>query len=333
MRHHKFILSGLIFCFAGCHAVSPVDEVNHVGLSTVPVTEVQKVSIKAGELAMAASDYDEALKIFKEVISQNPVATNAFVGIGDIYLIKKDWKKAEPVFARAVKLDPRNFDAQYGYGVSLQMLKKFVDAVRAYHRALTLHPEDMGANMNIATTYLQMDKPQNALVFAERAIQLEGNQAHAQITLAATYQMLDRTTDALNSYIAASEAMNEPSPRLMRSIILLLIKEKRYQEIVNTASQLIKLEPTSEVYEQLGWAEFRLGDYESSLEAYKTSVAYDQNNWRALNGIGVNKLNDWLLGDKINPETYQIASKAFRQSLEINPDQPKVIDLVLFYGL
>jgi hypothetical protein len=40
-----------------------------------------------------------------------------------------------------------------------------------------------------------------------------------------------------------------------------------------------------------------------------------------------------LLGDKINPETYQIASKAFRQSLEINPDQPKVIDLVLFYGL
>ncbi len=333
MRRPCFILCCCCVGLAGCHAVSPVEEINQSELNTATVTEVQLVTIKAGELAMSMGDYDEALKIFKEVIGQNPVAADAFVGVGDIYLIKKNWKNAEPVFARAVKLDPRNFDAHYGHAVSLQMLKKFIDAVRAYHRALTINPEDMGANMNIATTYLQMGKPKSALVFAERAVGLEGKIAPAQITLAATYQLLGRTQDALKAYIAASEHMDEPSPRLMRSIISLLTKEKRYQEVANTASALIQLEPTSEAYEQLGWAEFRLGDYEASLRAYKTAVGYNQNNWRALNGIGVNELNRWLLGDKTNPEAYQTASTVFRRSLEIHPDQQKVITLVLRYDL
>jgi tetratricopeptide (TPR) repeat protein len=325
----------LCCCFAscvGCHAISPTENLQSA-VEAVAVTDVQQVTIHAAEIAKEHGDYEEALKMFREVLSQNPVATDAFVGIGNIFLIRNDWERAEPAFARAVKLEPRNFDAQYGHAVSLQMMKKFIDAVRAYHRALTINPEDMRANMNIATTYLQMGRPQSALVFAERAVELEGELAPAQITLAAAYQLLNRPQDALNSYIAASEAMEEPSPQLMRNIIYLLTKEKRYQEVVNTTVHLVQLDPTSDTYEQLGWAEFRLGDYEASLEAYKIAVDYDQENWRALNGIGVNELNSWLLGDKTDTESYQTARIVFRRSLAINPDQPKVITLILRYGL
>ncbi len=327
----------LFCCFAtcvGCHALEPVTTPETpVVVNPVSITDVQRVTINAAELAKGQGDYTEALRMFREVLNQNPVATDAFVGIGDIYLIEKNWQRAEPAFARAVKLEPRNFGAQYGHGVSLQMMKRFVDAVRAYHRALTINPEDMGANMNIATTYLQMGRPQSALVFAERAVKLEGEVAPAQITLAATYQLLDRPHDALSAYIAASEAMQNPSPELMRNIVYLLTKEKRYQEIVNTISQLILLDPTSSTYEQLGWAEFRLGDYAASIQAYKSAVEHDPGNWQALNGIGVNELNNWLLGDKEDALSFQDARSAFRQSLAIEPDQPKVITLILRYGL
>ena len=332
MTCFRFILCCCFVSSLGCHAISPIEN-PQTAVEAAAVTDVQQVTINAAQIAREHGDYEEALKIFREVLSQNPVATDAFVGIGDIYLIKKDWERAEPAFARAVKLEPRNFDAQYGHAVSLQMMKKFIDAVRAYHRALTINPEDMGANMNIATTYLQMGRPQSALVFAERAVELEGELAPAQITLAATYQLLNRPQDALNSYIAASEAMEKPSPQLMRNIIYLLTKEKRYQEVVNTTVHLVQLDPTSDTYEQLGWAEFRLGDYGASLEAYKIAVDYDQENWRALNGIGVNELNSWLLGDKTDDDSYQTARTVFRRSLAINPDQPKVITLILRYGL
>jgi tetratricopeptide (TPR) repeat protein len=95
----------------------------------------------------------------------------------------------------------------------------------------------------------------------------------------------------------------------------------------------VQLDPTTDTFEQLGWAEFRLGDYKSSLEAYQTAIAYDEQNWRALNGVGVNELNRWLLGEKIDIESFQAARLVFRKSLSINPDQPRVITLVLRYGL
>ncbi|MBC8201049.1 MAG: tetratricopeptide repeat protein [Planctomycetes bacterium] len=334
MQLTRFIITGCFLVGVGCHAVSPMEATGDVApASIVTISQEEQVTIQAGLIAKDHGDYTEAMKLFKEVLQQNPVATDALVGIGDICLVKKEWTKAEPVFARAVKLEPRNFEAQFGHGVSLQMLKKYLDAVRAYHRALTINPEDVGANTNIATTYLQMGRPKSALVFAERAVELDGAAAPAQITLAATYQLLQRPQDALNAYIAASEVMDNPSPQLMRNIIYLLTQEKRYQEVVNTTEQLVQLDPTTDTFEQLGWAEFRLGDYESSLEAYKTAIDYDEQNWRALNGVGVNELNRWLVGDKSDVESFQSARLVFRKSLSINPDQPRVITLVLRYGL
>ena len=329
----SYILSVCLVVSMGCHAVNPTSAREIPEAVLVPMTDVQQVTITAAKIAKEHGDYSEALRMFREVLEQNPIATEAFVGIGDIYLIKHDWENAEPAFARAAKLEPRNFDAQYGHGVSLQMMKKFIDAVRAYHRALTINPEDVGANMNIATTYLQMGRPKSALVFAERSVELDGTSAPSQITLAATYQLLDRPQDALSAYIAASEVMEEPSPQLMRNIIYLLTREKRYQEVVNTTEQLVQLDPTTDTYEQLGWAEFRLGDYESSIVAYRTAIEYDSQNWRALNGVGVNELNHWLLSDRESTNAYQNARTVFRRSLAINPDQPKVITLVLRYGL
>jgi len=321
-----------VVIFAGCHAIGPKTPGNY-NIRVVEMTVPQEVTVQAAEIALSYEDYDEAMRLFKEVLEDNPVATDAFVGIGGIYLAKKEWGQAEPVFARAAKLDPRNFDAQYGHGVSLQMMKRFVEAVRAYHRALTIDPEDVGANLNIATTYLQMGRPKSAVVFAERAVEVCGEDAPAHITLAATYQLLGRTDEALAQYIAASEMMNEPSPQLMRNIIYLLTQEKRYHEVVNTTEQLVRVDPSTGSYEQLGWAKFRLGDYEASSSAYVTAVEFDEENWRAMNGIGVNALNAWLLSEKKVIGSYEDARSAFRKSLSLNPDQPKVITLVLRYGL
>ena len=333
LQSRHFILVGF-FLFCGCATV-PIEPNPSIPTAATVATLAfeEEVSLEAANIAKEHGDYAEAMKIFEEVLKKNPVASEAFVGIGEIYVLQKEWKKAEPAFARAAQLEPRDFDAQFGHGISLQMTKKFVDAVRSYHKALTIEPDNLEANVNIATTYLQLGRPQSALVFAQRAASLESSSSVAQITLAATYQLLNEPDAALNAYIAASELMQEPSSQLMRNIIYLLTQQKRYQEVVNTTKQLVQLDPTSDSYEYLGWAEFRLGDFSASLEAYKMSVEYDDMNWRSLNGIGVNELNAWLLSDRLNNTSYQSARMAFRRSLAIFPDQPKVITLVLRYGL
>jgi tetratricopeptide (TPR) repeat protein len=125
----------------------------------------------------------------------------------------------------------------------------------------------------------------------------------------------------------------EPSPELMMNLINAYAKEQRYQETVNTALTLIKVSPSANAYERLGWGYFRLGQFEPSIEAYREGVRLDPTHWMSLNGIGVNALNTWLKSGKTDESARIEARTTFRKSLQVNPGQPKVATLMTSYGL
>ena len=318
---------------AGCKTVQEFPEPAEP--PTIEVAEpslVQIESLAEAEAAKEAGDYDQALRLFQEILAENPTITTAYVGIGDIYMVKKDYEKAEPAYGRAARLEPENFDAQYGHGLALQMLRRFVEAVRAYQRALDIRPTDTRANLNLATVYLQMDEPDRAVSFAERAVQADPASGPARANLGAIYEKLGRYAEAVEAYDAALELMGN-QPRLMINQINALTKQKRYREAANTALALVRIEPAAEAYERLGWCYFKLKEYDKSLEAYRTAVDIDAAHWPALNGVGVNALNTWLLSDKRNAQAKLEARDAFRQSLRVNPDQQRVVKLLLNYNL
>src|SRR5262245_30451842 len=279
-----------------------------------------------------AGDYDAALAMFQEILSENPTITTAHLGIGDIYLVKKDYEKAEPHYGLAAKLEPRNFDAQYGHGVALQMLNRFVEAVRAYHRALTIDPESLKANLNLAVTYLQMNEAANAVTFAEKAVALDPANGPARINLGAAYERVGKNVQAIEQYSAAMELV-EQTPPLMMNLINVLAAEKRYQEAANTAENLVKIEQSANAYERMGWCYFRLSQFDKSIAAYRDAVRIDENHWQSYNGIGVNAINTWLLSKQRDEHARAEARDAFRRSLRINSDQQKVITLMSNYGL
>ena len=82
----------------GC-SVAPKVEANP-RVQALEITTEQEMTIQAAEIAAGYGDYDEAMRLFKEVLQDNPVATDAFVGIGDIYLAKREWNFAVPFFLR-----------------------------------------------------------------------------------------------------------------------------------------------------------------------------------------------------------------------------------------
>ena len=279
-----------------------------------------------------SGEYDSALQLFHDVLEDDPTSAPAYIGIGDIHLDQGDYERAEPAFSRAARLEPRNFDAQFGHAVSLQMLDRLVEAVRAYHRALTIDPESPVANLNLATTYLQMDEANHAVVFAEKATEFDPDNGPAWVNLGVAYERVDRWGDAAEAYVAASERM-EPTVELMTNLLNMLVRQKRYREVVNVADTIQKLNPDASSLERKGWALFRLGDYEGSTESYREAIAIDDTLWRAYNGLGVNALNRWLLSKETDSEAFELARDAFRASLQYNGDQQKVIALLLKYGM
>ncbi len=295
-------------------------------------TEAQQQQLAEARVATEAGDYDTALGMLRDILAENPTLTPAYLGIGDIYLLTKDYSNAEPAFARAARLAPRNFDAQYGHGVALQMLKRFAEAVKSFYRALTIEPADMKANLAMATTRLQMGEPGGATIFAEKAVELDPANGPARVNLGAAYEQTGRYPDAIVQYEAAIELM-EPSAPLLLNYISVLAKDKRYLDAKNTAEYLVKMEPSADGYERLGWAHFRLSEFDKSIEAYRKAVKLEPGHWQSHNGVGCNALNTWLLSKKRDRQAAREAKESFRRSLRLNPKQPSVIRVLTDYRL
>ena len=325
-RTFCFLLVLTTIVFAGCHGTrqgAPRSE---------EADQSEQAMLEQADTKATEGEYTEALAIFHQILEENPTSSEAYLGIGDVYLEQADYVRAEPALARAAKLSPRNYEAQFRHGLALQMLDRFLEAVQAYHRALTIDPDSGEANRNLASAYLRLQEPRNALPFAKRAVALDPMDGTAWVSLGAAWEGMEDWSQAAEAYIGASERM-EATPELMRNLLRMLAKLKRYREVISTAETIQRFGPDAEAWERSGWASFRLGEYDVSLSSYRLAVETDPTMWQAWNGIGVNRLNAYLLSNREDNDAFLESGNAFRQSLRANGDQPKVIDLMLKYQL
>ena len=295
-------------------------------------TEAERVRLEEADSLQQQGSYEEALIVFREVLQQNPLLPEAYLGVGDVRYKQGRYADAEPAYARAADLDPRSFRAHHGRGKSLQMQGRTVDAIRAYQRALSVDPDSADANLNMATAYLSLGEARIATGFAERAVSLDPTNGAARVNLGVAYERTGRAPEAVGQYRQAIELM-PPTPQVWINLINALVADGRYAESMQACEELVRIDASADSWERVGWARFRAGEYVASSEAYRAAVAVDRRHWPSWNGIGVNALNTWLLSERREVAAANEARQAFRTSMEINPDQPRILRLMATYGL
>ncbi len=304
-------------------------------ISNVPVTSNNMANaeqhVKEAESALNTGDKDAALVAFAAAIEENPRIVRAHMGMAEIYKERKQWPEAEVSSRKWVELEPRSYDARYMHGYVLHQLNRILEAVREYRQALVLQPNSHEANLNIATAYLQLNQAVEALPFAERAVQVQPNHGPSRANLGVIYAAVGNHEKAVQNYQAAMELM-EPSPELMLNLVESLRKLQRYPEMVNTLEALIRLQPSADAYERLGYASFKLRDYEKSESSYRSALQLDKNYFPAMNGLAVNLLNDYIRSNRTNNDARQEALELLRHSLQLSKDQPKIVELLSRYG-
>lgn len=287
-------------------------------------------SVARGTQLAAQGRYAEALQAFDKAISDNPLLVSAYVGAGDALRAQGDYAAAEKRYARACEIDPSNFDAQYSHGLTLQLLNRWPEAVSAYIRALAIKPGDFQANLNVATAYLQLNEPDQALPFAQRAAGVDPNSGAARNNLGRIYAAMDRHAEAIVEFRQAAELMQPTSPLLL-NLANSLGKDNRYEEAVNVLNQLIQTEPSPAAYERLGASLFKLRRYDASMAAFRTALEIDPNHYPALNGLGVCLLNQFEFTGQNDEVARREAVRALRRSLQLQPTQPAILNLVTRY--
>ncbi|MFM1803898.1 MAG: hypothetical protein RL136_777 [Planctomycetota bacterium] len=297
----------------------------------VKPNESESARLGVARGATAADDYDTALRLFRELLAENPTLAEAYTGIGEVHESRGELELAEPAYARAVSLDPGDFTAVSSHGRVLEALGRARDAVKAFQRALMIRPRDLDSNLAMSRLMIFTGQAESAVVFAERAARIDPENGAARLQLARAYLEAGRGGDAIREYEAACELVDPPAD-VMFALINAYARELRYQEAANAAEALTRTEPSAAAYERLGWTLFRLNRYRESDEAYRRAIELDPEYWPALNGAGINALNAWIQAGKPDNDARRYEARTMLQrSLRANPDQPKLTALLLKY--
>ena len=96
--------------------------------------ELEEVRLDEAQEAAEGEDYETALRIFKDLLHENPTLVDAYTGMGTVLEQKGDLELAESAYGRASKLDPQDFPAASGHGLVLEALGQVKQAIRAFPR-------------------------------------------------------------------------------------------------------------------------------------------------------------------------------------------------------
>ena len=276
---------------------------------------------------------DSAFARFGQALLENPRIVDAHLGIGDIYKDRGDYDKASVRFELAAAIDPTSYDAHYNLGVCKQVLGDLTYAIKSYQRALNLKPDSHEANRDLASAYLQDNRAGLALAYAERATELDPENYGAWANLGFIYVRAERFEDAINAFRSASELADEGDD--VKPVLLGLadahIRTGNYSRAINTLNTLIATDPTSTAHERMGVAMFKQRRYEDALSHFKQAVALDKTDTAALNGLGVSYMTLYIEGGRTNTWQRDQALDAWAKSLELNPDQRSIVELVARY--
>ncbi|MCC6680924.1 MAG: tetratricopeptide repeat protein [Phycisphaeraceae bacterium] len=292
-----------------------------------------RAQVKQADQYLAKGLLDSALAAFGIALEENPEMVEAHMGMGDIYRARDNYGLAENAYKRAADLDPSNFDAHYYLGLMRQLAGKVQEAITAYLQALAIKPDSLEANRDLASAYLQSQATYQALPYALRATELNKEDQNAWYTLATTYSLLGQYANAVDAYRQAAE-LGELAEPVMLGLADAHLKLGNYQRAINVLQVYMKKSttPNALAYERMGYALFKLRRFDEALAQYQAALVIDENSVASLNGAGACLMTQYIQGGRDDQAVRDEAVKLWRKSVDLNPDQSKILDLLARYS-
>lgn len=196
--------------------------------------------IEQAEQAYNQNDYDRALQIINEVISLDAHNPFAFNTRGNILVAQQRLDEALSDFNRGIALDSSLSPLFYNRGRLYATLENHEAAIADLEKSVQLNAKDFGyrAKGNIGSIYHQLGEFDQALDAYNESITFDGTKADVYYLRGETHLGLDNYEAAIADFQAALERFG------------------RY----DTA------------YQSLGYAYFKMGQYEAAQDAFDQAL-------------------------------------------------------------
>jgi cytochrome c-type biogenesis protein CcmH/NrfG len=131
--------------------------------------------------AFDKKDYDRAIAILRQIVTDDPKDFPAWSELGTCYLVQNDLNEAEVAYLSATGARPTFFRALVNLGKVRIMLKNFEGAIEPLTEAVKVQPTSADANYYLGEAYLQLKKGSKAVGYLNEAAKLGRADAHLRL--------------------------------------------------------------------------------------------------------------------------------------------------------
>lgn len=284
-------------------------------------------------ISLESAEFDEdAIFQLRQAVELDPDFALAHSKLGSLYQQAGQHKKAANAFENACKLDPWSFDDHLSLGNVYKILKRFTEAVKTLRRACQLQPDSTTANYSLGLCYYETKQYEQAKRYCLRAAELTPDDLQIVATLGDIYGKTGDDYHAINSYKQALEA-NPQDTTLMVKLGTVYVRMKRFSPARHILIKAVEKTPqNADTHIALAYCLLSERKLQDALDSYKRAHRLDPKNYKALNGIGVTYMF-MFIENKEDRQMARDAIEAWHQSLELNPNQPKITKLIQKYSV
>jgi arylsulfatase A-like enzyme/Tfp pilus assembly protein PilF len=236
---------------------------------------------------------DEAEQVFKRIMAEQPELkmTQLYDGLYALYRVKKDPVQLEKYLKKA----STDFPGLNYYNV---LLARFYSRSGNLEKAERLCKEileqdaiNTHAHVILGQLYYKKGIAEQAIASFQEAMKLEPlneqiRMEYAELLLAAG--RIRDVKETIEKILGNDVLMNAPeSIDIKTRIGVVLLQMKEYDRVIALCNTILSSSKKSpQVYNQLGTAYFKKGDFQESLKAYKTALELDPKNALTLSLMG-----------------------------------------------
>ncbi len=319
---------------SGCAPFETTETPSERQLASQELDEQRQLAVSLYVDAMMLNDLDdyaEALLKLEQATEADSEFALAFSLKGDLYQQLEQYEQSADAYERATTLDPWSFSDFLNLGTVSRILEQYTRAARAFVAASRLDPEHYEAHIGAARSFFDLDDLEQAREFAQKARDINPDQPDAERVLGDIFDQQREPLEAINAYRRVLELKgNEPDImiRLARSYL----RADRFSSAKELLQDVLEQEPDNALaFQYLGFAQLRLKQTEEAIESYQLAVRLGNDDWMAHKSLGVAYMIRAIQQD--NDERIKaLAVEQWTISLQINPDQPQLNELMARYN-
>ena len=293
------------------------------------------------QLLACGGDLDAALAELSEAVKADPTLSIAYASAGDIYRHRGNYWMASRSYESACLTNPYAFRCHYNLGWTYQRLAEACDlasgaqellakAIQVYLRAVALQPGDFDTKINLSACYYQTGKLDLAEKYCRDAIAIDPDNPAAYGNLGIICGSQDRLYEAVRTYKDSLER-DPHQPKTLLNLGSTFLRLGQLKAACQSFTLATDEDPSDAVaQEHLGACLCRMKEYEKSLSNYRRAIELNPASANAHRGLGVVLMSCYLL-DPTKDAFRDEALVAWNRSLELQPDQEDLVDLVRKY--